>query len=208
MKERDELHSPEESMQLIERMIHTAKQEQKDDGKGWILWGWLLFLASVFTYVNLQLHWVNNFFFWNTFGLISVALLLFGFCRLLFGRKKQQVKTYTQELFKKLNIGFTISLVLIIFSMNVFSDENISVHPTRGFALLLGLYGFWILIYGAVLSFRPSVIGAYICWAFAFASLFVRDFGVTMLFHAAAVLCGYIIPGYIAKREFNNIKGG
>jgi hypothetical protein len=62
------------------------------------------------------------------------------------------------------------------------------------------------LIYGAVLNFKPSIIGAYITWAFAFASLFVDRFDYTMLLHAAAVLCGYIIPGHIANREFNKVK--
>jgi hypothetical protein len=89
--------------------------------------------------------------------------------------------------------------MLIIFSI------NLGVHPTKGFALLLGLYGFWILIYGTVLNFKPSVIGAYITWGFAFASLFVDQFEWTMILHAIAVLCGYIIPGHIAYKEFNKL---
>jgi hypothetical protein len=90
--------------------------------------------------------------------------------------------------------------MLIIFSI------NLGVYPTKGFALLLGLYGFWILVYGAVLNFKPSIIGAYITWAFAFGSLFVDRFEYTMLLHAAAVLAGYIIPGHLAFREFRKIK--
>src|SRR5690606_41639450 len=65
---------------------------------------------------------------------------------------------------------FFISLAVIIVSMNTGG-----VHPTKGFALLLGLYGFWILIYGVVLNFKPSVIGAYVVFAFALASLFVAQ---------------------------------
>ena len=110
------------------------------------------------------------------------------------------MRTYTKDLFEKLNVGFVISLMLIIFSM------NLGVNPLKGFGLLLGLYGFWILIYGAVLNFRPSIIGAYVTWAFAFVSLFVDSFEWTMLAHAAAVLCGYIIPGHIAYSEFNKKK--
>jgi hypothetical protein len=82
---------------------------------------------------------------------------------------------------------------------------NVGVDPRKGFGLLLGLYGFWILIYGAVLNFKPSIIGAFITWAFAFASLFVKSFEHTMLLHAIAVLAGYIIPGHIAYKEFNAI---
>jgi hypothetical protein len=196
----DKRLSEHESLMLIQQMISTAKQEQKDDGKGWIIWGWLLFLASIFTFLNIKFEWVSTFFFWNIFGLITILLLGYETFVYLSGRKKERVKTYTNDLFNKLNIGFFISLMLIIVSINV------GVPPQKGFGLLLGLYGFWILIYGAVLNFKPSIIGAYITWAFAFASLFVKEFQYTMLLHAAAVLFGYIIPGHIAYKEFNKIK--
>jgi len=194
-----------ESLQIIQQMIQTAKQEQKDDGKGWIIWGWLLFLASIFTYLNLKFNWVSPFFFWNIFGLITLVLLGTRAVRQLFYKKKESVRTYTKDLFDKLNIGFVISLLLIIFSMNHLNSVD-SVMPQKGFALLLGLYGFWILIYGAALNFKPSIIGAYITWALAFVSLFVTKFQYTMLLHAAAALCGYIIPGHLANKEFNKPK--
>ena len=196
----EEKMTEQESFLIIQQMIQTAKLEQKDDGKGWIIWGWLIFLASIFTYLNLQFNRLSTFFFWNVFGFATLILLGYQIIKTIAGKGNEKVKTYTNDLFKKLNIGFTISLFLIIFSM------NLGVHPIKGFALLLGLYGFWILIYGAVLNFKPSIIGAYIVWAFAFASLFVDRFEWTMLLHAGAVLCGYIIPGHIAYREFNKVK--
>ena len=190
-----------ESLQLIQQMIDTAKQEQKDDGRGWIVWGWLIFLASVFTFLNIVFSWSDTtFLFWNLFGLATIVLFTYQAVQNFIIKKNVRVKTYTQELFNKLNVGFFISLMLIIISI------NLGVPPTKGFALLLGLYGFWILIYGAVLNFKPSIIGAYITWGFAFASLFVLDFKWTMLLHAAAVLCGYIIPGHMANVEFNKIN--
>ena len=202
---KDKQLTEQESMLIIQQMIQTAKNEQKDDGKGWIIWGWLLFLASIFTYLNLQFEWVNTFFFWDLFGIATLLLFAYEMIRNRFGKKRNRVKTYTNDLFKKLNSGFFICLMLIILSMN-FGAPDYNVQPVKGFALLLGLYGFWILIYGAVLNFKPSIIGAYIVWAFAIASLFVERFDWTMLLHASAVLCGYIIPGHLANREFNKLK--
>jgi hypothetical protein len=201
----DKRMTEQESLAIIQQMIQTAKNEQKDDGKGWIIWGWLIFFASLFTFLNLKFSWVSDFFFWNVFGIFTLVLLGVRAAQQLFIRKKEKVRTYTKDLFDKLNIGFVISLMLIIFSMNRLNDVA-SVDPRKGFALLLGLYGFWILIYGAALNFKPSVIGAYITWVFAFVSLFVINFEYTMLLHAAAALCGYIIPGYIANKEFNKLK--
>ena len=37
--------SEQESLQIIQEMIYTAKKEQKDNGMGWIVWGWMLFAA-------------------------------------------------------------------------------------------------------------------------------------------------------------------
>lgn len=190
----------QESLHIIQQMIQTAKSEQKDNGMGWIIWGWLLFGASIFTFINQQYAWVSTYFFWNLFGAITLLLLLYETIQFFLKKKTERVRTYTKDLFEKLNIGFFISLMLIIFSI------NLGVNPIKGFALLLGLYGFWILIYGAVLNFTPSIIGAYITWAFAFASLFVQRFEYTMLLHAAAVFCGYIIPGHLAYREFKKIN--
>lgn len=197
--------SERESLRIIQQMIATAKQEQKDNGVGWILWGWLLFLTSVFSLLNIKLDLgIDHYFFWNAFGIITIVLLLYSVIKYSFGKRRERVRTYTMELFSKLNIGFIICLMLIIFSMNV-GRPGINVPPVKGFALLLGLYGFWILIYGAGLNFKPSIIGAYVTWAFAFASLFVNRFEWTMLLHASAVLCGYIIPGHIAYREFRKL---
>jgi len=197
--EKEKKMTEQESLLIIQQMIHTAKQEQKDDGKGWILWGWLLFAASVLTYINLKTQWFSNYFFWNVFGITSLLLLLFSVVRTFFFKKIDKVKTYTAELFQKLNIGFFISLLLIIVAINK------GVSPVLGFSLLLGLYGFWILIYGAGLNFKPSIIGAYITWACAFAGLFVETFDWTMVLHATAVLLGYIIPGHLANIEFKKI---
>jgi hypothetical protein len=193
----DKIITEQESFRLINQMINTAKREQKDDGKGWIIWGWMIFAASILTFFNVQYGWFNTFFFWNGFGFIAITLGLYETFRVFVLKKKERVRTYTRDIHQKLNTGFFISLSLIIISMNK------GVHPTTGFSLLLGLYGFWILIYGTLLNFKPSIVGAYITWALAFAGLFVKNFEITMLIHAAAVLCGYIIPGHLANREFN-----
>jgi hypothetical protein len=196
--------SQEESMLIIRQMIETAKQEQKDDGKGWIAWGWLLFIVSILSYFNTGYRWFDAAFFWNLFGGIVLAWMLFLIGRRVFANSPRRVKTYTSDLFDKLNGGFFIFLVLIIFSM------NLGVPPGKGFMLLVGLYGFWILIYGTALNFKPSIIAAYVTWAIGFAGLFIDRietvpedrFKWVMLFHAFAVLCGYIIPGHIAYKNF------
>jgi hypothetical protein len=192
--------SGQESLLIIQQMINTAKKEQKDDGMGWIIWGWLLFIASVLSYINLKVRLVNDFFFWNGVGALTLLALLYGVIRDAFFKKAKKVQTYMKDLFDKLNVGFFIQLVFVILAM------NLGVHVTKGFALMIGTYGFWILIYGASLNFKPSIIGAFVTWGFGIAALFAKSFDWTMIFHAAAVFFGYIIPGHIAYREFKKLS--
>lgn len=187
-------------MFIIQQMIQTAKREQRDDGRGWIIWGWMLFLASVSTVLNLHFQWYGTYFFWNVFGGITLAWMLYRVIVFLFLKKTDRVKTYTKDLFNKLNAGFFVSLMFIIVAI------NIGKFPMLGFPLLINLYAFWILIYGSALNFKPSIVAAYITWAIGFVALFVKTFDVVMLLHAAAVLCGYIIPGHIANLEFKKLR--
>lgn len=190
----------QESLMIITQMIHNAKKEQKDNGAGWILWGWLLFSASILTFINQIYQWFSTYFFWNLFGIASLVLLLYNIIQALFLKRTASVKTYTGDLFQKLNLGFFISLMLIIVAINK------GVSPIYGFALMLSLYGFWILVYGTALNFKPSVIGAYFVWACALGAMFVTSFRYTMLIHAIAILGGYIIPGHLARIEFNKTQ--
>ncbi len=206
--------SEKEGLLLISQMIHTAKKEQKDDGRGWIIWGWLLFLASVLTILNLKLQWnLDNFFFWNAFGALAILFFIYESIQYFFFKGKGRVKTYTGDLFKRLNFGFFISLMFIIVSMNIGARilieryQQFDITPINiGFALLINLYAFWMLIYGTALNFKPSVIGAYVTWGIGFAALFMKTFEQVMLLHALAALAGYIIPGYIAKSEFKKLR--
>lgn len=202
-----------ESLRIIQRMIDTAKTEQKDNGMGWIVWGWFLFTASILTLLNRQFDWeLNTFFFWNLFGAVTIVYFIYETIRYFTHKRAQRVRTYTGDLFKKLNIGFFLSLMFVIVAINVGSryihDEfgrGSIVFVNIGFCLLVSLYAFWILIYGTALNFRPSIIGAYASWALGLIAMFINEFNWVMALHAAAVLVGYIIPGHIANNEFRKV---
>ena len=200
---KDEMQlSEKEGLLIIQRMIERAKQEQKGDGIGWIVWGWVLFLVSVFSFANSKMDWFSQYFLWNLFGGTCLCFFLYKIIRNFFFNQAPRVKTYTGDLLERLNIGFFVSLLFFIVAMNV------NINPVAGFTLLINLYGFWILIYGTALNFRPSIIAAFITWAIGLAALFAKTFDIVMVFHAAAVLCGYIIPGHIANIEYRKAKPG
>lgn len=192
----------QESLRLINEMIGIAKKEQKDDGKGWILWGWLLFLASVCSFLNSKWDWsLSQYIFWNSFGIFSIGYFIFVMFRYFFSRPKAGIKTYTRDFLHRLNLGFIVSMFFIIAAINL---EILPVNT--GFMLLINLYGFRVLMQGTALHFRPFVVGAVICWLMATAGLFIKSFDWIMVIHATAVLFGYIIPGHMANRDFKKSK--
>lgn len=186
----------QESFSIIQKMISAAKQEQKDNGMGWIIWGWMLFTVSILTIFNLRYQWFPTFAFWNAFGIGSVVLLMATVIKKYYSKKKNEVQTYYNDLFKLLNIGFFVSLAFIIVAINK------GVGIIYGYALLVNLYAFWMLIYGAAGNFKPSIIAAFITWGFAFGGLFVSSIEMVMYIQAAVALIGYIIPGYLANKAY------
>ena len=148
----EKMISEKESLMLIQQMIHTAKKEQKDDGKGWIVFGWMLFLSSILSVLNLRLNWKFDLaFFWNVFGGLTLVYFIYEIVRYFFFQKTGRVKTYTGDLFARLNTGFFISLMFIILAINVGSRAignhfgSFIISPiVIGFALLINLYSFWI----------------------------------------------------------------
>ncbi len=192
----EQVMTEQESFSIIQRMINAAKQEQKDNGMGWIIWGWMLFAVSVLTVLNIHFSWFQTFAFWNAFGIFSIVLLIAGVVKKYYSKKKNEVQTYYNDLFKLLNIGFFISLSFIIIAINK------GVGVVFGFALLINLYAFWMLIYGAASNFKPSIIAAFITWGLALAGLFVTTVEMIMYIQAAAALIGYIIPGHMANKAY------
>jgi hypothetical protein len=189
--------SGEESFDIIHRMIGNARNNITDNGLGWLLWGSMIFLSSVSTFIFIQVGYKDIFLGWNIFGLISILLLTYAIVR---PKRKGRVRTYVDDLLRLFDIGFAICLFIIIFSINVSKDFN------NGFGYFLMIYGFLMLIQGGALKFRPLIIGAVANWIGAVAVFINKDFKYDMLITAAAVLIGYIIPGYILWKKYKGRK--
>jgi hypothetical protein len=187
----EEKLSNQQSLEIIHRMISQARNKVNDDGNEWIIWGTLIFLASITTYVLIEIEYSIIFLGWNIFGLLAILILIFR----LFKRKPKQVRTYLDELLVLFDIGFIICMLLIIFSINV------AVSPNAGFGYLLMIYAFLMLIQGGAMKFKPLIIGAVINWIGAIAIFWNKEFKYDMLITAGAVLFGYIIPGLILRSQ-------
>ena len=195
----DQELSKEKSLEIIHQMINQAKTNITDNGLSWLLWGIMIFLASLSTYFFLYIGSDNIFLGWNIFGIVTIILLLYD----IFRPKKKLVSTYVSDLMKLVDIGFIICLFTIIFSINV------AVGANGGFGFFLMIFAFMMLIKGGAIKSRSLMIGAAVNWAGAIAIFINKEFKYDMLIMAAAVLIGYIIPGLILWTQYkrsNNIS--
>ena len=192
----DQELSKEKSLEIIHQMINQAKTNITDNGLSWLLWGIMIFLASLSTYFFLYIGSDNIFLGWNIFGIVTIILLLYD----IFRPKKKLVSTYVSDLMKLVDIGFIICLFTIIFSINV------AVGANGGFGFFLMIFAFMMLIKGGAIKSRSLMIGAVVNWAGAIAMFINKEFKYDMLIMAAAVLIGYIIPGILLWRQYRKLN--
>lgn len=192
----DQQLSNEKSLEIIHQMINQAKTNISDSGNSWLLWGTLLFLTSLSTFIFIHIGAENIFLGWNVFGLFTIILLGYD----IFKPNKKTVRTYIDDTLKLVDIGFVICLFIIIFSINV------AVSPNAGFGYLLMIFAFLMLIRGGVIKSRALMVGAAVNWAGAVAIFINREFKYDMLIMAAAVLIGYIIPGLLLRSQYRKSK--
>ena len=190
--ENDQQLSKEKSLEIIQQMINQAKSNISDNGLGWLLWGSMIIAASVSTYIFIEVDAGQIFLVWNIFGIITIVLLTYD----IFKPKRKKVRTYIDDLLRLVDIGFIISLFIIIFSINV------AVSPNSGFGFFLMIFGFLMLIKGGAVKSRALMIGAAVNWLGAIAIFINKEFKYDMLIMAGAVLIGYIIPGLLLWQQY------
>lgn len=181
-----------ESLSIISQMIRVARDDHRETGNGWLIWGWLLFLASVlsafFSHYRLStgisITWIT---------MLIVGLVLNAVFHI---RRRKTVNTYIQDLIDKIATGFFISLFAIVASTFLSRNQNFS------FGYYYILYAFWMYIHGSALHFKPLIVGAVINWAAAVAIFIIKDFQYDMIVSAIAVSAGYLVPGYMLKAEY------
>lgn len=194
--------SKNESLRLIEQMISAAKNDHRENGHGWLWWGWLLFAASISSALLVQIkqpQYIGGV--WT----VMTVIVIITFVLESRTKKTMVVKTYIEELLDKFSAGFMISLLVIITANSIvanFNDDAKGQNLAFAFGYFYILYAFWMYIHGSAIRFKPLKVGAYVNWASAIAIFIVKDFKYAMLISAFAVAVGFLIPGYMLRNQF------
>ena len=183
--------SGQEGLEIIQRMINQAKQQYSDDSFMYLLWGWLVFAASIGHYLLDSAGIIYAPMVWLLMPVGGIISAIWGHRK----NKSKPVKTYIDEFNKYVLTAFLVSLCIVLFSMQ---RLQLNCYP-----MVMMVYGVWLYISGGCLKFKPIMLGGIANWILAVAAFFV-DFKMQLLLLAFAVLIGYIIPGYMLRNRFKN----
>ena len=180
----------EESMQIITEMIETSKNNLKDNGFIWLMWGWLVTIASMFQFISMEVGFRHGYLAWVLMPLGGVITIWYSIRK----SKESNVRTHVDTFMKSLWTAFGIAIVLVISMVS--QHDELMVLP-----LCMMLYGIGTFVSGGALKFKPLKAGGLICF-FCAAIAFNVGPQYQLLLISIAVIASYIIPGYILKSEY------
>lgn len=184
--------SEKESLELISRMINTAKNTYYESGLGPLLWGFTNMICFVVTYMNEK---VKGFSFpFNPFLLMIFTFII----HIYFDNKEKKYKsvtTHLEEAHRWVWVAFGISVIVLTFGAG-FANFGYGVFPP-----LLIIFAIPTFVSGCVNKFYPLIIGGAICWLLGLAAFFTRTADCYLLAAAGATVA-WIIPGFILRYRF------
>ncbi|MBK9286704.1 MAG: hypothetical protein IPN38_03230 [Flavobacteriales bacterium] len=186
--------TPSQSLQLIQEMVQQARQSVQKSNFYFLAWGMLFALAGVVDHILLQqgvgMHWLV----WPAMGLLG------GIISGVYGARqgrRAEVNTLMDRVQMWLWGSYTVTLVLLIVA-TVSGGRD----PNPYVLLLTGLPTF---VTGALIRFRPLMVGGVLFWVIGLASLFVLHEFSSLVF-AFAIVVGYIVPGILLKRKEDGLR--
>lgn len=189
MKNEEHQLTSEESLRIITGMIRTAQGNVSASSFHFILWGWLVIVAS------LAHFYLDMFTDFNAPYMVWLIGIPGWIVSMLYGYKQSatsRVKTYSDSLVMWTWVAFGISILIVIFA-----GRYVGYQITPLIMLFSGLCTF---ITGFIIKFRPLVIGGSSFWIFT-PIAFYLPMVYSPLIMAIAVIFGYLIPAYILKKQ-------
>jgi len=192
MENEEKMMTGEESLRIITEMINKTKFNIRQGSFYLLFWGWLIFACSISEFLLRKFTSINHAYFIWLLVIPGVCIsMIYGFVK---GRKAT-VRTYTGNLYMWIWMGFLISAT-VLFIVHSKSMDTISPY-------ILLLAGFPTFLSGFLIKFKALIIGGICFWVFALVIYFVGPSFASMG-TAAAMLTGYLIPGYMLKNKVDN----
>ncbi len=180
-----------DKLDLIYEMIDNSKAQIKESAFFYLLWGWLVLIASLIHFILMKLGYHYSFLAWPIIMTVGMVISVTVGIRL---GKKSNYRTHIDTAIIYLWWGF-FSLLLVVLSFAIFG--LIPWHVTN--ALIIAMYGLGTFVSGGILKFRPLIIGGICSWIISL-GVFVVPGEYMLLLVALSIIIAYLIPGYMIRQ--------
>jgi len=185
----------QESLKVIHEMIENSKAKINDNAFFYLLWGWLVLIASISNFILLKIGFEQAWLPWPI--LMIGGGIVSGIAGYRIG-KKAKVSTFFDKAIIYLWLGFVVTLMIILVTA---SFDRLSWAVTN--TLIIALYGLGTFVSGGILKFKPLILGGIFSWIISLITLFIPEL-YTLMMVALSVIVAYLIPGYMLKTREKN----
>lgn len=211
----------QESLELITNMIQRVKTSYHERGTSAILWGAVIFITSLGTYLQMQFNYKLPFDIW----LLALVAIVPQIIISIQESKEVKVKRYQDIATNLVWTAYGISIGCLMIYQNIVPsvttdllkqegkqlfihylnnskpDELLTPFAPSFYSLFLMVYAFPTFVVGMLYKFKPMIIGAIITYALFVFSCFTQT-KYDMLFGAIAALVCWLIPGLILRSKY------
>lgn len=180
----------QESLLLIGEMISKVKRSYITKGIASIVWGILIIVCSLLTWV--QIYYKIDFGF-DVWVFLFIALIL----QIYFSikeKKKRKYIAHDEQTMSYVWSSFGICMFILSFYNAKYGNDHVT-------SLFMMLYGLPTFITGGIFKFRPMIVGGLLCWGLSIVALFT-SIATAMLFMAVCGLVAWLIPGIILWNRY------
>ena len=191
-----EKQQAELEINMIKQIMDDSKKIVVDDGKGYIIWGILIVIGLVGTYILIQSR-LYEFIGWLWVASIGAGWVYTIFRHVISGHKKK-VRTFAGKILGALWFSCGITMTLIGFvGTGTGSYGAYTISPLM--AVVLGIAYFVTgIIYG-----QPWVRNLAAGWWLGAVATFIWSGMYSLLVFAGMMIVLQIIPGIILYSKFN-----
>jgi len=186
-----------DSLNYIKQIIEDTKKTTVDNGKGFIIWGILISLGLILTYVSIKI----NLYSYNLY--IWIVLIGFGWAYTIFdnltNKKKKSVRTYTDKVVCSVwtSLGIVMTIMGFIATsvgaiQGVFLTAFMSLQVGTGFFITATIFKQFYMYVIAIIWWIGAII------MMIFPGLYVLPLMGSMMFFFQ------VVPGIYIYRKYKS----
>lgn len=186
----------QESLKVIEAMIGQAKRSFSRLSFYFLLWGFLLIGAMLFTYLfRDQPEPLSQGLSWGVAGMLG------GVISAIYGARQGKLAPVHNPMDRVIGWLWATFVISMLITMVVAAKQHQDPGP-----MITVLTGFATFLTGQIMRFRPLILGGVLFWIAGIAMQFTDGALMATVLYCGAMFFGYIVPGFMLKRQENELR--